>query len=350
MPSRLINLADVVEVFDRAGGIEAAVTIACERRGGQFDPEVVDAFCDNAADLLEESESGAGWESVIGAEPTSGTRVEGEALDAALAAIGEFSELKSPWFMGHAQHVAEPAAEAGKALGLRPDDVVAVRHCAFVQDLGRLGIPNTIWDKPGMLTRQELERVRIHPYLSERMLSFSPPLAPLGDVAVQHHERLDGSGYPRRLSGEAVSPMARILAAADVYAAVTAPRPQRAAMSTADAASELMREVTGGRLDGDAARAVLRAAGQQVGQAVGVAGVTHLPRDRNPAVAGPRHVQQGDRRCAGHLPEDGGDTYRAHLWQDPCVQSRPGQCVRIEARADVRPAGPALNRKDQVNA
>jgi DNA-binding CsgD family transcriptional regulator len=208
---------------------------------------------------------GAGWESVIGAEPTLGTTVEGEALGAALAAIGEFSELKSPWFMGHAQHIAEPAGEAGKALGLRPDDGRRT-PLRLRPGPGPFRDPEHDLGQAGMLTRQELERVRIHPYLSERMLSFSPPLAPLGDVAVQHHERLDGSGYPRRLSGEAVSPMARILAAADVYAAVTAPRPQRAAMSTADAASELMREVTGGRLDGDAARAVLRAAGQQVGR------------------------------------------------------------------------------------
>ena len=72
-----------------------------------------------------------------------------------------------------------------------------MRRAGLVHDLGRLGVSNAIWDKPGPLTAAELERVRLHPYLTERMLASSPALAPLGAIAVQHHERLDGSGYPR---------------------------------------------------------------------------------------------------------------------------------------------------------
>ena len=98
---------------------------------------------------------------------------------------------------------------------------------ACVYDLGRLGVPNTVWDKPGPLAQSELERVRTHPYLSERMLAFAPSLDGLGRVAVQHHERLDGSGYPRGLSGEQIGRPARLLAAADVYQAMmrAAPAP-----------------------------------------------------------------------------------------------------------------------------
>jgi HD-GYP domain-containing protein (c-di-GMP phosphodiesterase class II) len=132
-----------------------------------------------------------------------------------------------------------------------------------VHDLGRLGISNTIWDKRGKLTHSEMERVRLHPYLSERMLSFSPALAPLGAIAVQHHERLDGSGYPRGLTGDAISPAGRILAAADAYHAMTEMRPHRPARPPEDAATELRAEVTGGRLDGDASNAVLRTAGHR---------------------------------------------------------------------------------------
>src|SRR5205823_5779483 len=113
----------------------------------------------------------------------------------------------------------------------------------------------------GKLTQAEMERVRLHPYLSERMLAFSPALAPLGAVAVQHHERLDGSGYPRSLSGQAITPAGRILAAADTYHAMTELRPHRPARSSEEAAAGLRAEVTAGRLDGDAANAVLRAAG-----------------------------------------------------------------------------------------
>ena len=75
----------------------------------------------------------------------------------------------------------------------------------MVHDLGRLGVSNAIWDKRGPLTPAELERVRLHPYLTERMLASSAALAPLGAIAVQHHERLDGSGYPRGLAGEALT-------------------------------------------------------------------------------------------------------------------------------------------------
>ena len=106
--------------------------------------------------------------------------------------------------------------------------------------------------------------MRLHPYLSERMLAFSPALAPLGAIAVQHHERLDGSGYPRGLSAEAITPMGRILAAADCYRAITEMRPHRPARAPDKAASEVRAEVTAGRLEGDAVDAVLRAAGHRV--------------------------------------------------------------------------------------
>ena len=98
--------------------------------------------------------------------------------------------------------VADLAAAAALTYGLPTDDVTALRRAGLVHDIGRLGVSNAIWDKPGELTQGELERVRLHPYLSARMLAFSPILAPLGAIAAQHHERLDGSGYPSGLSGE----------------------------------------------------------------------------------------------------------------------------------------------------
>ena len=97
-------------------------------------------------------------------------------------------------------------------------------------------MPNTIWDKPGPLTDAERERVRLHPYFTERMLARPEALARLGAIAAAHHERLDGSGYHRSLPGSALSPSARILAAADVYHAMTEARPHREALP-ADAAA-----------------------------------------------------------------------------------------------------------------
>jgi DNA-binding CsgD family transcriptional regulator len=130
-----------------------------------------------------------------------------------------------------------------------------------VHDLGRLGVSNAIWDKRGALTPAELERVRLHPYLTERMLASSEALAPLGAIAVQHHERLDGSGYPRGLSGAAITPAGRILAAADAYHAMTEARPHRDALAPGEAAAELRSGVRRALFDGDAVEAVLGAAG-----------------------------------------------------------------------------------------
>src|ERR1700761_4043127 len=95
--SRLINLADVVEVFGRGGGVEAAMTVARERSGTQFDPDLVDLFCEQAPMVLSELDAAPSWEAVIAAEPALGPAIAGEELDRALEAIGEFAELKSPW-------------------------------------------------------------------------------------------------------------------------------------------------------------------------------------------------------------------------------------------------------------
>ena len=264
MSSRLINLADVVEVFRRTGGIDAAVAVARERSGTQFDPDLVEMFCQRAPLIFGDLDAAASWDLVIDAEPSLAAAVSGGELDEALAAIGEFAELKSPWLMGHARGVAELATEAGRSYGLPQADNSSLRRAAFVHDIGRLGVPNTVWDKPAGLARSELERVRLHAYLTERMLSFSAGLAPLGTIAAQHHERLDGSGYPRGLSGDAISTAGRILAAADSYHALTEARPYRPPRSAADAAAELRAEVSSGRLDGAAVDAVLRAAGHRV--------------------------------------------------------------------------------------
>jgi DNA-binding CsgD family transcriptional regulator len=136
----------------------------------------------------------------------------------------------------------------------------------LIHDLGRLGISNAVWDKPGSLSAAEMERVRMHPYYTLRMFSRQPRLAPVAELAAGHSERIGGGGYPRGLSGGALSPEARLLAAADVYQALIEPRPHRPARDPAQAQKELESEVKAGRLDGEAARAVLGAAGHRVGR------------------------------------------------------------------------------------
>jgi HD-GYP domain-containing protein (c-di-GMP phosphodiesterase class II) len=263
--SRVVNLADVVEVFHRAGGIDAAVAVARERAGTQFDPELVETFGDAAGSLFAELEAAEPWQAVMSAEQASRHLLTHTQIDAALEAVADFVDVKSPYTIGHSRGVAALAGTAAGHYGLDVGDTTLLRRAALVHDLGRLGVPNVLWDKPGPLSPAELERARMHVYLTERMLTSSEALAPLGVVAGQHHERLDGSGYPRGLTGGDITPASRILAAADGYQARLEPRPHRAAQSAERAASEMRAEVRAGRIDGDAAQAVLSAAGHRVG-------------------------------------------------------------------------------------
>jgi hypothetical protein len=128
LSSRLINLADVVEVFGRAGGIEAAVVVARERSGTQFDPELVDAFCEQAPMVLTELDQAPSWEAVISAEPALGREIAGAELDLALEAIGEFAELKSPSIMGHVHAVRSLVTEAATSFGLPDADLTELRR------------------------------------------------------------------------------------------------------------------------------------------------------------------------------------------------------------------------------
>jgi HD-GYP domain-containing protein (c-di-GMP phosphodiesterase class II) len=201
---------------------------------------------------------------VIDAEPSLAIVLTEDECDAALLAIANFVDLKSPYTLGHSHAVADLAATAGARLGVSAEDVRTLYRAGLVHDFGRLGISNAIWDKKGPLGAGEWERVRMYPYYGERMLQQSETLAPLARVVVQHRERLDGSGYPRGLPGNAIGRPARIIGAADAYQAMREPRPHRAALSADAAARELRDEVRAGRLDSDAVEGVLTAAGHRV--------------------------------------------------------------------------------------
>ncbi len=261
---RIAQLAEYVEVANRMGGLAAATKLARERSGTQFDPRLSELLQAQPERILGGLDGVAAWDAVIAAEPALAVALSGEHLNKALTAIANFVDLKSPYFLGHAQAVAALAAEAAAHSGMAEAELSVVRQAGLVHGLGRLGISNAIWDKRGPLGLGERERVRMQPYLTERMLRQSETLAPIARIAVQHRERLDGSGYPRGLSGSAIAHEARILAAADAYQAMCEPRPHRPARSADDAAAELRAEVKAGRLDAEAVAAVLAAAGHRV--------------------------------------------------------------------------------------
>ena len=278
LASRIAHVAEFIEVANRLGGVPAVRRLAQERSGGDFDP-VVARLVDAEADvILSGLDTVGAWSAVIDAEPALAIVLTDDSLNAALLAIGNFVDLKSPYFLGHSRAVAELSAEAGARFGLAETDVQLVRRAGLVHGLGRLGISNAILDKRGPIGAGEWERVRMQPYLTDRMLRQSEALAPIARIAVQHRERLDGSGYPRGLSGSAISREARVLAVADSYQAMREPRPHRASRTAEEAAAELLAEVKAGRYDADAVAAVLGAAGHRVARRrEGLAGLT--PRE-----------------------------------------------------------------------
>ena len=262
--SRLAQLAEYVEVAHRIGGVDAVKELARERAGKQFDPRLAELLCAEAESILADLDSISSWEAVIGAEPALAVVLSGERLDWALEAIANFVDLKSPYFLGHSRAVADLATTAGENLDLSQPQLRTLHRAALVHDLGRLGISNSILDKRGPLGAGEWERIRLQPHLTERMLQRSQPLAPLGAIAVQHRERLDGSGYPRGIGGSSISLAGRILGAADLYHAIREPRPHRPARSADEAAIELQRAANAGHLDGEVVQGVLAAAGHPV--------------------------------------------------------------------------------------
>ncbi len=275
---RLFHLADTVEVHHRATGTAAAVDIARARRGKHFDPDVVDAFCDLADEVLGDPDDEPDWRALVDSEPSLQQRLAEHELDAALEAIADFTDLRSAPRSGHSRAVADLASRAAVERGLPDLDVSAVRRAALVHDIGLHGIPATILDKPGPLPERETERLRMHSYYAERMLSRPGSLARIGGIASMAHERSDGSGYHRGLAGSAIPATARVLAAACAFQAMTEPRSFRPARNPKEAAAELRADVRAGRLDADAVDAVLAAAGQARGKRrTGPAGLT--PRE-----------------------------------------------------------------------
>ena len=277
--SRLAIIGEFTEVAHRVGGDDAATATARRISGNEFDPALADEFIAHAPVILADLDAAESWDAVIGAEPSLGMRLDPDGYDEALLAIADFIDLKSPYTLGRGRAVAELVRLAAEQLGMPEEEARTLRRAATVHGFGRLGVSNAILDKAGPLGVGERERLRMVPYLTEMMLRQSPALARLGEIAVQQGERLDGSGYPRGLTGSAISRSARVLAAAVAYQTMCSPGPAREPVSPDAAATALRDEVRAGRLDADAVEAVLGAAG-------------HRMQRRREAVAGltPREV------------------------------------------------------------
>jgi HD-GYP domain-containing protein (c-di-GMP phosphodiesterase class II) len=258
---RVAQLADMVEVHQREYGSDGAVAMARSRRGGQFHPVVVDAFVEDPETVLAVPATGSVWATALQHAPDRHATLDGPTLDALLVALGDFVDLKCPFTLGHSRAVAQLSADAAVAVGLDADAVALTRRAAHIHDIGRIGVSNQIWSKPGGLTMAEFERMRLHPYLTERIVHRVPGLKQVASVAANHHECLNGSGYPRGLSARELTMPDRLVAAAVSYQSALEPRPYREPLGPAGAARRLRGRVRDGELDSVAAEAVLHAAG-----------------------------------------------------------------------------------------
>jgi HD-GYP domain-containing protein (c-di-GMP phosphodiesterase class II) len=294
LPMRIVHVSHDMEAIGRLFSPEQALEAARERRGRTYDPALADLFVEHGGGWFERLGEIEPWDAVLALEPEPHRMLTGWQLDDALTAVSDFIDLKSPYMNGHGRRCAYLAADAAEILGLAGDSVGAIRHAALVHDFGTTGVPNSIWDKPGRLTRTEFDRVELHPMLTEQMLRRSPALAELNSLASTHHERCDGSGYHKRLRTDTDDLGACVLAATEVYVGMTSDRADREAFSPGDAADELRRLDSEGVLEPRATRAVLVAAGH--GEPQPNAG----KRQRNPGGLTRREVDVLRLAARGH--------------------------------------------------
>jgi HD-GYP domain-containing protein (c-di-GMP phosphodiesterase class II) len=251
MHARIALLAQVIDVFHTADGPAAALREARERAGQWFDPALVTAFEQVAvqpsfwAALTSEGIDAA----VQALEPGAfEIRLDDDYLDDIAAAFGQVVDSKSPYTSGHSERVAVYVDGIALALGIDAPRRRWLKRGALLHDVGKLGVSNAVLDKPGKLDDAEWVAVRHHAAHTEAILSRIGAFGELARVAGAHHERLDGGGYPRGLSGDQISLETRIITTADIFDAISADRPYRAAIPVPKTL-EIMSQSVGTALD-----------------------------------------------------------------------------------------------------
>jgi HD-GYP domain-containing protein (c-di-GMP phosphodiesterase class II) len=249
LAARIACIAQTVEVFHAKGGVKAARAMVKRRNGHWFDPSLVKAFlsfCDDQEFWAQlEAPDVSRWE-----PPNFAIAADDARLDRIAEAFARVIDAKSPFTATHSQGVADIADGIASALHLDADQRRIMRRAALLHDIGKLAISNRILDKPGKLSDEEFRAVQTHPVHTLSILARAPCFAELAELAANHHEKLDGSGYPRSLDADDLDLPMRVLAVADVYEALTADRPYRSALSVEEALAIIDRDVPH-RLDPD---------------------------------------------------------------------------------------------------
>jgi HD-GYP domain-containing protein (c-di-GMP phosphodiesterase class II) len=263
--ARIANLAQTLETFVRTHSVDHAMRVLKARRGTWFDPRLVDhvqAWRRDAGwwDALRRPDAEA---AAAALEPDDRRRtMDDTGLDEIARAFAEIIDAKSPYTFQHSTNVADYAQRIGAVAGMDAAACKRLWRAGMLHDVGKLGVSNSILDKNGPLTDDERRAVNAHPRFTWEILSRVRAFADFARPAATHHEKLDGSGYPWGLTGDALDESARVLVVADIYEALTADRPYRAGM-TADRALAVLAQDRGTKLCPvalDALEAVVRAA------------------------------------------------------------------------------------------
>jgi putative nucleotidyltransferase with HDIG domain len=248
--SRILAIAQHLDVFSTGEGPQAAIDVLRARKGRWFDPDLVEAtislhhrgtlwtYCgagENHANTLQ---------AAVALAPT-GRILERSQIDQICEAFADVVDAKSPYTFRHSLGVAHAAVNIAHWLRLPGEQIDFVRRAALLHDIGKLSVSNAILDKPGKLTPKEWEAVRGHPIQTRLILERISAFRDLARVAGEHHEKLDGSGYPYGLSGKQLSLESRIIAVADVYGALSEERPYRAGLSLNTIAGIMKKDVPG---------------------------------------------------------------------------------------------------------
>jgi HD-GYP domain-containing protein (c-di-GMP phosphodiesterase class II) len=261
--ARVSLLAQIIDVFQTANGIEAAQREILHRTGTWFDPQVVAAFTRIAArpGFWEKLRSHDLQREIFSLEPAQKCAfVDEDYLDDIAGAFAQVVDSKSPYTSGHSERVTLFTDLIAQEMGLTTDQRRWLKRAALLHDIGKLGVSNSILDKPGKLDPLEWAAMQVHAAHTETILSRISAFSDLAPIAAAHHERLDGKGYPKELRGDAIALETRIITTADIFDALTAERPYRAAMPV-DQALALMTDMVGTAVDPDCFSALRRAIG-----------------------------------------------------------------------------------------
>jgi HD-GYP domain-containing protein (c-di-GMP phosphodiesterase class II) len=263
--ARLFVLCNDVEVFNRIGGPDNAMAAIRKRAGKLYDPHIAGRFADVGGQLLTRLQSEPVWDTLLASEPEP-VRVPSQLeFDDVARRIADFVDMRSPYTVRHSVSVATLAERAARALGLPDGELTTLRRAGLLHDLGRAGVPASLWNKTETLCEDDWHRMRRHPSLTELVLARSTALGHLGTLAGSHHEKLDGTGY-RGLGAGSLPFNALMLAAADAYQTKLEPRPHRAALTPERASEDLFEQAKQGKHDRRVVDAVLTAAGHGPGE------------------------------------------------------------------------------------